>query len=442
MKRLVVAALLFAAPRLFAQERGAAALGEAIEGLGTTSRVLMIGAHPDDEDTQLIAFLAKGRHIETAYLSLTRGDGGQNLIGNELGEVLGMIRTEELLAARRIDGGRQYFTRAFDFGFSKTLDETLDHWPKDSILKDAVAIVRAFRPHVIISVWSGTPADGHGHHQYSGVIAREVFDAAADSVRFPPSQLGGLRAWATPKFYRLRRGGGGTLSFNAGEYSPLLGRSYSEIATISRSQHSSQGQGGLPQRGQRFSGVALEVSRVSQVGVAEKTLFDGLDTSWARFLRLRSPIPRGRADSLGVAEHASWAARDLADPSKMVPSLATYVRSLRARASGVTCSTLDALNAESLTCDPRMATGGALAITKARASDALLNAAGVVAEATAPRGVHRAARHDVGDGDALQSGKRPVVRACSYECARRRLAAAAHDSADSIGRQQPASTAD
>ena len=177
--------LLAVAPRLSAQERGAAALGELIDGLGTTTRVMMIGAHPDDEDTQLIAYLAKARHIETAYLSLTRGDGGQNLIGNELGQSLGMIRTEELLAARRIDGGRQYFTRAFDFGFSKTIDETYEHWPKDSILKDMVAIVRAFRPQVIIAVWSGTPQDGHGHHQYSGVLAREVFDAAADSVRFP-----------------------------------------------------------------------------------------------------------------------------------------------------------------------------------------------------------------------------------------------------------------
>jgi len=188
MKRafvLICGLVLSAAPRLTAQERGAAALGELVEGLGTTTRVLMIGAHPDDEDTQLISYLATGKHIQTAYLALTRGDGGQNLIGNELGEELGMIRTEELLSARRIDGGRQYFTRAFDFGFSKTLDETLQHWPKDSILKDAVAIVRAFRPQVIIAVFTGTPADGHGHHQYSGVIAREVFDAAADSVRCP-----------------------------------------------------------------------------------------------------------------------------------------------------------------------------------------------------------------------------------------------------------------
>ena len=186
--------LALAAPRLLlSQERGAVALGEAVSGLDVTARVLVIGAHPDDEDTQLIAWLAKARHVQTAYLSLTRGDGGQNLIGNELGPELGMIRTEELLAARRIDGGRQYFTRAYDFGFVKTLDETMQRWPRDSILKDMVEIVRAFRPHVIISVWTGTPADGHGQHQYAGVLAREVFDAAADSVRFPAASVGGLQ---------------------------------------------------------------------------------------------------------------------------------------------------------------------------------------------------------------------------------------------------------
>ena len=168
-------ALRIPASSAFAQRPDAATLGEEIAGLGTTARVLMIGAHPDDEDTQLIAWLAKARHIEIAYLSLTRGDGGQNLIGNELGPALGMIRTEELLAARRIDGGHQYFTRAYDFGFSKTLEETLEHWPKDSILSDVVSVIRAFRPHVIISVWSGTPADGHGHHQYLGRrLARSV----------------------------------------------------------------------------------------------------------------------------------------------------------------------------------------------------------------------------------------------------------------------------
>ena len=155
----------------------------------------MIGAHPDDEDTQLIAWLAKARHIETAYLSLTRGDGGQNLIGNELGPALGMIRTEELLAARRIDGGHQYFTRAYDFGFSKTARRRRSSTGRRiRSSRTWSAIVRAFRPQVIVSVWSGTPADGHGHHQFSGVVAREAFDAAGDTVRFPPNRAVGPRA--------------------------------------------------------------------------------------------------------------------------------------------------------------------------------------------------------------------------------------------------------
>src|SRR5215218_7561164 len=227
---------MFAAPRLQSQERGAAALGELVAGLGTTARVMMIGAHPDDEDTQLIAFLAKGRHVETAYLSLTRGDGGQNLIGNELGPVLGMIRTEELLAARRLDGGRQYFTRAYDFGYSRTAEETYTHWVKDSILRDVVTVVRAFRPQVIVAVFSGTPRDGHGHHQVSGLLAREVFDAAADTVQFPRSATLGLGAWSPQKFYRAARfnPAQATVSFNVGELSALRGRTYAEIASESR----------------------------------------------------------------------------------------------------------------------------------------------------------------------------------------------------------------
>src|SRR5881227_55179 len=180
MRRVLIAAataaFFLAAGSAGAQQTGAAELGELVRGLGVNTRVLIIGAHPDDEDTQLIAWLARGRQVETAYLSLTRGDGGQNLIGNELGEALGAIRTEELLAARRIDGGHQYFTRAFDFGFSKSAEETYKHWPKDSILRDVVSVVRDFRPHVIVAVFSGTPRDGHGHHQVSGLLAREAFD--------------------------------------------------------------------------------------------------------------------------------------------------------------------------------------------------------------------------------------------------------------------------
>src|SRR5882757_9822569 len=143
-----------------------------------TMRVLWIAAHPDDEDTNLVAWLARGRNVETAYMSLTRGDGGQNLIGNELGEALGVIRTEELLAARRIDGAQQYFARAYDFGFSKSAAEAYRHWPHDSLLTDVVTIVRAFRPQIIIAVFSGTPRDGHGQHQVSGILAREAYDLA------------------------------------------------------------------------------------------------------------------------------------------------------------------------------------------------------------------------------------------------------------------------
>ena len=207
-------------------DRGAAALGSTLAGLGTTGRVLTIAAHPDDEDTQFIAWLTRGRHVETAYLSLTRGDGGQNLIGNELGEGLGAIRTQELLSARRIDGGRQYFTRAFDFGFSKNAEETYQHWPKDSILGDVIRVVRAFRPHVMVGFFSGTPRDGHGHHQVSGLLAREAYDLAADTVRFPVAGYG--LPWTPLKFYRSARQNPAeaTLRMNVGEYDALLGRSY------------------------------------------------------------------------------------------------------------------------------------------------------------------------------------------------------------------------
>src|ERR1019366_2728477 len=195
---------------------GLARLAQERRLAGNWRRVLMIGAHPDDENTELLTILARGHGIETAYLSLTRGDGGQNLIGPELGEALGVLRTEELAAARRIDGGRQFFTRAFDFGFSKTAEETFRFWNRDSVLKDMVRVIRRFRPQVIISIWSGTPADGHGHHQASGILAPEAYHAAGDASRFPELVKDGLPPWQPSKFYRSVRGAGGaaTLTFN------------------------------------------------------------------------------------------------------------------------------------------------------------------------------------------------------------------------------------
>ena len=166
------------APQLFAQQGGVleppttgglAVLLQELRMLGHQKRVLMIGAHPDDEDTELLVLLTRHEGAEAGYLSLTRGEGGQNLIGSELGPALGILRTEELLSARRIDGAQQFFSRAYDFGFSKTLDDTWAHWPTDSVLKDVVRIIRRFRPQVVVAVFSGTPRDGHGQHQaFSG----------------------------------------------------------------------------------------------------------------------------------------------------------------------------------------------------------------------------------------------------------------------------------
>jgi len=319
-------AATFALPRP-ARSQGIPALDEAISGLSVPMRVLVIAAHPDDEDTQLITWLARGRHVETAYLSLTRGDGGQNLLGNELGDALGAIRTEELLAARRIDGGRQYFTRAYDFGFSKSSDETFRHWPRDSILRDVVTVVRSFKPHVIVAMFSGTPRDGHGHHQASGLLAREAYDVAGDTVRFPRGATAGLGGWTPLKFYRGAWSAAATdpvLRINVGEFNAMLGRSYAEIAAESRSQHKSQAFGSIQPKGARFTQVRREATRVneSQAAGTEKSLFDGIDTTWARFrTSATSPDVARVIDSIQAEVKQAQGAPYLRDPASAVEPL-------------------------------------------------------------------------------------------------------------------------
>lgn len=353
--RVRAAALLFLAVsaclprRVTAQERGAIALGEAVEGLGVTTRVLLIAAHPDDEDTRLIAWLARGQHVETAYLSLTRGDGGQNLIGNELGEALGVIRTQELLAARRIDGAHQYFTRAYDFGFSKNAEETYTHWPHDSVLGDVVQVVRAFRPHVMIAVFSGTPRDGHGQHQVSGLIAREAYDVSGDTAKFPVAKYG--PAWTASKFYRDRSyfgGGADALTIQVGAYDPLIGESYAEVASRSRSQHRSQGFGQLVRKGPFQATIFREASRVNSG--PEKTMFDGLDTT-----RLNPYRPE--IDSI----RRRW---NPYDPAPIVPSLKRLATALQK------ASATDADGQRTI------------AIARGRAEHALALASGVALEVT------------------------------------------------------------
>jgi LmbE family N-acetylglucosaminyl deacetylase len=257
---------------------GAVAAEHARRMLGHNKRILVIGAHPDDEDTDLITVMVRGEGAVAAYLSLNRGEGGQNLIGPELGEALGLLRTEELLSARRLDGGRQFFTRAYDFGYSKTLEDTWAHWPQDSILKDVVRVIRQFRPQVIVSIFSGTPEDGHGQHQAAGWAARQAFDAAADSTRFPElAREEGLAPWRALKLYRSTRftPAPHMLTIQTGGLDPAVGESYHQIAMASRSRHRSQDMGTLQTPGPSFTRMTLVRDRTG----AGDQLWAGIDTT-------------------------------------------------------------------------------------------------------------------------------------------------------------------
>ena len=262
----------------------AAQIRQALERMQVTGSALYVAAHPDDENTAFLAWLANGRKVRTAYLSITRGDGGQNLIGPDVGPLLGVIRTNELLAARRIDGAGQYFTRAIDFGFSKGPEETLELWGKERTLGDVVWVIRSFRPDVIVTRFPTDGTGGHGHHTASALLAEEAFAAAADPSRFP-EQLAHVRPWQAKRLvWNVFRFGGqaadtvpGRVRVDVGAYDPLLGRSYTEIAGESRSMHKSQGFGSAERRG---SFVNTFEHRLGER--ADKDLFDGVDLTWTR----------------------------------------------------------------------------------------------------------------------------------------------------------------
>jgi Uncharacterized proteins, LmbE homologs len=291
MKRIlpIVLILITGLSGLLAQRNlaGAPEIQLALDRLNTVGSVLMIAAHPDDENTVLLAQLARGRHLRTGYLSLTRGEGGQNLIGSEQGPLLGLLRTQELLAARRIDGAEQFFTRAIDFGFSKTADETLEKWGRERVLSDVVWVIRKFQPDVIVLRFSGTPRDGHGQHQSSAILAKEAFTAAADASRFP-EQLKYVKPWQAkrmlhnlPGFTRQMEVEAdktpGRIEAEAGDFDPMLGYSYSEIAAQSRSMHRSQGMGGAPRRGPNKNFLVTVGGEP-----AKSDILEGIDTSWNR----------------------------------------------------------------------------------------------------------------------------------------------------------------
>ena len=255
-----------------------------LKKLNVLGSVMYLAAHPDDENTRLIAYMANERLLDTSYLSCTRGDGGQNLLGPELREGLGVIRTQELLAARRLDGGRQFFTRANDFGFSKTADETFRLWDQEQVLADLVWVIRQRRPDVLLTRFPPDARAGHGHHQASALLAAEAFDAAGDPKRFP-EQLPYVQVWQPKRlfwntgsfFVKPGENMDGYLRLDAGGYNPLLGQSYGEIAARSRSNHRSQGFGSAAQRGE-----ALEYFQPVKGSTATKDLFEGVDQTWNR----------------------------------------------------------------------------------------------------------------------------------------------------------------
>ena len=310
--------------------------------LATHRRLLVIGAHPDDEDTSLLSLVSRGMSGEAAYLSLSRGDGGQNLLGPDLGVPLGLIRSQELVAARRTDGARQFFTRAFDFGFTRSIDETLRFWPKEVLLEDAVRIIRRFRPQVVVSTFSGTARDGHGQHQAAGLTAREAFTLAGDPTAFPGLAAEGLTPWTPTVLYRSTYFDreATTMHLPTGGLDPLTGRSYFQIAMASRSHHRSQDMGMLQPPGPSETRVAWVAGGV---GAGAKELFEGVDTRLPGIAGEVSDTARRWAleAALEKIENKARETRRALTPAHLsdaVPPLAEIVRQLRTIREGASPS--------------------------------------------------------------------------------------------------------
>jgi LmbE family N-acetylglucosaminyl deacetylase len=340
---------------------GTPAIQYSLAKLNVLGSVLMIGAHPDDENNAVLAYLSRGLKLRTGYLACTRGEGGQNLLGQEQGALLGVLRTQELLAARRDDGGEQFFTRAIDFGFTTSPEETLANWGREKTLADIVWVIRQQEPDVIILSFSGTASDGHGHHQASAILGKEAFEAAGDPARFP-EQLKWVKPWRARRLMRVRfvplpapsaqtagaktpdteqapgpgRGGGAAstpttsavtgrgpgrgpdpfpnqpvITVQVGDYDPVIGRSYREIGVISRNEHRSQGQGAPLLYGEGEGLLAFVAGEAPS-----KAVFDGIDTSWAR-------VKGAGGDANQAGELLAKAQRELDSkhPEKTVPVL-------------------------------------------------------------------------------------------------------------------------
>lgn len=285
MRGISCVLVLFISVHSFAQQPDAAQLRQKLKKLNVLASVLYVAAHPDDENTRIISLMANDKLAATAYLSLTRGDGGQNLIGSEIRNLLGLIRTQELLAARRIDGGQQFFTRAVDFGFSKSAEEAFRIWNKDEILSDVIKVYRQYQPDVIITRFPPDARAGHGHHTGSAILAQEAFDLAAKPDVYP-DQVKEFGTWQVKRLYTntgrwwnktINEKTPGIITLNVGVYNKLLGKSITEIAALSGSQHKSQGWGQAGERG--YEPEFLEHMKGDS---AVKDIFEGVNITWTR----------------------------------------------------------------------------------------------------------------------------------------------------------------
>jgi len=368
--------------------RGAVGLVQVLERLQTTASMMHTGAHPDDEDSALIARVARGDHARVAYLSLNRGEGGQNIIGPELFDALGVIRSEELLQARTLDGGEQFFTTAYDFGFTKTMEEAGEKYGEERILGDMVRAIRLFRPLVLISRMSGTPADGHGQHQLAGKLTPLAFRAAGDPKRFPEQFAEGLGPWQPKKLYvgqsfRSNPTNEPTMRVPTGDYDPLLGRTYFEIAAEGRSQHKTQEMGQVERHGPFFSGERLADSVVAKAGDAatEKSVFEGIDTSTVGIAKLAG-LPEGalRTQLTSMQQAAQTAVKelDVLAPAKIIPTLAGGLRATREARAALKSMTGAAASKQAIADADFL-----LSVKEDEFEDALVRASGLVVDALA-----------------------------------------------------------
>ncbi|RVU26560.1 PIG-L family deacetylase [Sandaracinomonas limnophila] len=284
MKKIILAFTVLWAHSAYSQQANSSQLFEDLKAINTLGTVLHVAAHPDDESTNMLTWFARDQHWETNYFSCTRGDGGQNLIGDEQGIALGLIRTQELLAARRLDGANQFFSQAIDFGFSKSTDEALRIWNKELILSNLVYVIRKTRPDIIFTRFPPDSRAGHGQHSASAVLAIEAFSAAADPNRFPEQLKNGITTWQAKRLLwnTFRFGGTVTTSEDQfkvpiGFYQPALGMSTGELAALSRSQHKSQGFGVAQERGN-----AVEYFQTLKGDAPKDKIYDGIDISWNR----------------------------------------------------------------------------------------------------------------------------------------------------------------